>query len=112
MMWAMTIVQKPRVSPTWLNPWTKMVSSDAPRTISGVAMGTKTRTFPAPLPLNECRTSAKASIVPRMVATIVAMAPTRMEVPSASQIPGGPHGFIQCSNVGEPSGFHVMFDFL
>ena len=112
MMCAMTIVQKPSSRPTRLKPWTKIVSRLAPRTISGVAIGTKTRKLPASLPLNRCRTRAKAIIVPRTVATSVAIAPIWIEVASDSHTPGAPHGFCQCLSVGPAAEFHVMFDFV
>ncbi len=44
MMWAIRIVQKPKTTFRLRNS----VSSDAPRTISGVASGRKTSTFVAP----------------------------------------------------------------
>ena len=50
MMWAKTIVVKPRLIPTLEKPWTKIVSSAAPITISGVAIGTKISTLLAALP--------------------------------------------------------------
>ena len=112
MTWAMRIVQKPNCRPTLLKPCTKIVSRLAPRTISGVAIGTKTSMLPAARPRKRCLTSANASIVPMTVAMIVASRPILIEFPRAVQIPGGPQGFSQCLSVGEPSGFQAMFDFV
>ena len=50
MMWAKTIVVKPRLMPMLAKPCTKIVSSAAPITISGVAIGTKISTLLAALP--------------------------------------------------------------
>ena len=105
------IVQNPRPRPKRENPWTKIVSRLAPRTISGVAIGTKTRTLLVERPTNLCRTRANASSVPRTVATTVARTPIRSETPSDSQTPGAPQGSFQCLSVGLPWGFQTMFDF-
>ncbi len=112
MMWAMTIVQKPSWSPMLEKPWTKIVSRLAPSTISGVAIGTKTRMLLVPRPRKRCRTMANARSVPSTVAARVAMTPTCSDTTRDSHTPGAPHGSFQCLSVGLPSGFHVMFDFL
>ena len=109
--WAMKTVQKPS-STAPRNPWTKIVRRLAPRTISGVAIGTNTSVFAAALPRKRCRTRAKAIIVPRMVATSVDSAPIRRDTPSASHTPWAPHGSAQCLSVGGLEEFHTMFDFL
>ncbi len=111
MMWAMTIVQKPSRRPTFENPWTKIVSRLAPRTTSGVAMGTNTRMLLAAFPRKRCRTRAKASSVPRTVATTVARSPICSDFTSDSHTPGAPHGSCQCLSVGLPCGFQTMLDF-
>ena len=109
MMWAMTIVQKPSCRPTWRSLH-EIVSSDAPRTTSGVAIGRKISRFVAVRPRNRCRTRANAIIVPSTVAMIVASTPTLMLVTSASHTPGAPQGFCQCLSVGKPTGFQTMLD--
>jgi hypothetical protein len=48
----MRIVPKPRGGSTPRGLFKKSVSSEAPKTISGVAMGRKMRRFVAPLPRN------------------------------------------------------------
>ena len=73
MTWAMKIVQKP--SGKTLVMLRKSVRSEAPRTISGVAIGRKTRTFVDPRPRKSCRTIASAISVPRIGATSVASTP-------------------------------------
>ena len=77
----------------------KSVSSDAPRTISGVDMGRKTRRFVAPRPAKRWRTIASAMSVPSAVATTVASKPTSIEVMRASWIPRTAFQFTQLSNV-------------
>ena len=71
------------------------VSSDAPRTISGVAIGRKISRFVDDRPRNRWRTRASAMSVPRTVAMIVeAKAMIRLLV-TASPSPGRPSGLSQ-----------------
>jgi hypothetical protein len=83
-------------------------SKEAPKTISGVAIGKKIKRFEDDRPLNAYRPIAKAIIVPRIVEKIVASKPILIEFPKASQTSGAPHGFFQLSNV-KP--FHTRLDF-
>jgi hypothetical protein len=62
-------------------------------------MGKKIRRFVVALPRKSYRPSAKAIIVPNIVATTVAVMPTLKEFPKASQIPIGSQGFNQASSV-------------
>ena len=67
MMWAITIVQ----NESWMPSWEKMISAEIPATISGVTSGISISTLAAGLQRVRARTSPIASIVPRMVATII-----------------------------------------
>ena len=53
------------------------------------------RVFVAERPRKRWRPNAKAIIVPRIVATVVAINPMRIELPSASHTSGAPQGFCQ-----------------
>ena len=97
MTWAMKIVQKP--SSKTLVMFRKSVSSDAPRTISGVDIGRKTRTLAEPRPRKSCRTIAIAISVPSIVAASVARRPTWIDVTSASRIPSTASHSSQLSSV-------------
>jgi len=48
-------------------------------------------------PRKRFRPMAKATMVPRTVATMVAISPIFRLSPSESQMPGVPHGFVQAS---------------
>ncbi len=72
---------------------------DAPKTISGVAIGKKIKRFDEERPLNAYRPIAKAIMVPRIVENVVASKPIFTEFPSAVQTSGAPHGFFQLFNV-------------
>jgi hypothetical protein len=82
-------------------------SSDAPNTISGVAIGKKIIEFVAARPLNLWRPIAKAIIVPRIVENNVAKKPILIELPRAVHTCGAPQGFNQLSKV-KP--FQTRFD--
>ncbi len=66
---AMKIVQNPSVNSVWLR---NSVSSEAPSTISGAAIGRKMRKFSGPRPRKRCRTSASAISAPSAVAEMLA----------------------------------------
>ena len=91
----MTIVQNPVATPALTNS----VSSEAPMTTSGVAIGRNTSRLVEARPRNECRTRAKASSVPSTVATAVAITPTCRLRTTASHMPGTRHGVRQASSV-------------
>ena len=93
---AMKIVQKPRSSSVWLR---KRVSSEAPSTISGAAIGRKMRKLIGARPRNWCRTSASAISVPRAVAVTLASTAIRSDVSSAERRPGTASQLTQLSNV-------------
>lgn len=95
MMCAMTVVQKPVL----IFKLTNIAKSEAPMTISGVAIGRKMSKFVELRPRNLYLPSAKAIIVPRIVARRVDRKPILSELPSATQISGAPHGFFQLSSV-------------
>jgi hypothetical protein len=85
------IVVKPGLIPKFRN----IVKSEAPKTISGVAIGKKIKRFVLLRPLKLYRPKAKAMSVPRIVAITVEMTPIFKELPRAEQISGAPHGFCQ-----------------
>ena len=89
------VVSSEVFNPTLVN----MVSRDAPRTISGVAIGKKIKRFVVERPLNLYLPNAKAISVPRTVATKVELKPIKNELPSALQISGAPHGLLHFSKV-------------
>ena len=97
MTWAMKIVQKPSVKT--LVMFRKSVRSEAPRTISGVAIGRKTRMFVGPRPRKSCRTIASAMSVPRTAATIVASTPIWIDLMTDSRSPSTESHSTQLSNV-------------
>jgi hypothetical protein len=68
----------------------KRVRSEAPRTISGVESGRKTRMFVVPRPWKPCRTSASAIIVPSAVAITLAISAISSERKIALRMPGTP----------------------
>src|SRR5687768_12959073 len=76
---------------------TNSARSDAPSTISGVAIGMKIARLVLARPRNWYRTRARAISVPRAVAAIVAISATTMEVASASDRPGRLSGDIHAS---------------
>ncbi len=92
---AITVGQKPGL--IWKTR--KSESSDAPKTISGVAIGKKIKRFEVERPLNLWRPIAKAIIVPRIVEKIVANKPILIELDSAVQTSGAPQGFCQLLKV-------------
>ena len=92
----MKIVRKPGVK---TRAFTNSVRSEAPSTISGVAMGRKISRFVAPRPRKRWRTIASATIVPRTVATIVESAPISSDLMTASRIPGTASQWTQLSSV-------------
>ena len=71
MMWAMRIVIALSGKNGGAAIATKSVSNDAPRTISGVAIGRKMNRLVVLRPRKSCRARARAMSVPRIVATIV-----------------------------------------
>ena len=75
------------------------VSSEAPSTISGVAIGRKTSMFVAPRPRNRWRTSAIAIKVPSAVATAVARKAIWSESQTELRIPATASQWIQLSKV-------------
>ena len=75
------------------------VSSEAPRTISGVDSGRKTIRFVAPSPTKWWRTIASAMSVPSTVATRVASVASSSEVSIALWIPRTEFQWIQLSKV-------------
>ena len=77
----------------------KSESSDAPKTISGVAIGKKIKRFVVDRPLNLYLPNAKAIKVPRTVAIKVELKPIKNEFPKALQISGAPHGLLHFSKV-------------
>jgi hypothetical protein len=91
----MTIVQKPGFIPKDRN----IVKSDAPITISGVAIGRNIRRLVADLPLNEYLPIAKAMRVPKTVAIKVDSKPIFKELPRALHTSGAPQGFFQLFSV-------------
>ena len=93
--WAMMVVSSEVFKPTLMN----IVRSDAPRTISGVAIGKKIKRFVVERPLNLYLPNAKAINVPKTVATKVELKPIKNEFPSALQISGAPHGLLHFSKV-------------
>jgi hypothetical protein len=104
MMWAMTTVQKPGLMRRFRN----IARSEAPRTTSGVAIGKKISRLVLLRPLNLCLPSAKAIIVPKIVATTVEMTPICIELTTAEQTCGAPHGFFQLSSV-KPCHIKLLF---
>ena len=82
-------------SPGVIPKFKNIVSNDAPRTISGVAIGKKISKFVLDLPANLYRPNANAINVPNIVAKIVEIMPIFKELPSAVQISGAPQGFFQ-----------------
>ena len=101
MMCAIRIVQKPSAPPK--PAATNRASSEEPITISGEAIGMKISRLADPRPWKRCRTSAKAIIVPRMVATTVASSPIWMLRLSAEHMLASLQGFSQLSKVNEPN---------
>ncbi len=95
MMWAITVVKNPGLILKDKN----IASSDAPKTISGVAIGKKIKRLVVERPLNEWRPSAKAISVPSKVAKNVEINPIFIELPSAVQTSGAPQGFCQLAKV-------------
>ncbi len=97
MTWAMKIVQKP----SWpaKPPCTNRVRREEPRTISGAAIGRKIRRLDDERPAKAWRTSAKAAMVPMMVATRVASSPTRMLSQRLSHMPGASQKCVQLCSV-------------
>ena len=73
--------------------------SEAPKTISGVAIGKKINKFEVERPLNLWRPIAKAIMVPRIVENSVARKPILIELARALQTSGAPQGFFQLSKV-------------
>ena len=71
------------------------MSSEAASTTSGVAIGRKISRLVPVRPRKRCRASANATIVPRIVETIVARTPILRLLPRALQTSGCPHGFVQ-----------------
>ena len=92
---AITVGQKPGLILKTKNS----ESSEAPRTISGVAIGKKIRRLELERPLNLYRPIAKAIIVPRIVEKIVASRPIFIELPRALHTSGAPQGFCQLLKV-------------
>ena len=92
---AITVGQKPGL----ILKTKKSERREAPRTISGVAIGKKISRLVVERPLNLWRPRAKAIIVPRIVEKSVARKPILMELPNALQISGAPQGFFQLSKV-------------
>ncbi len=91
----MKIVQKPKPTFTFTNS----VRSEAPRTISGVAIGRKMRMLVAPRPWKRCRTIASAMSVPSAVAITVERTASSSDVITADRIPGTASQWIQLSRV-------------
>ena len=89
------VVSSEVFKPTLIN----IVRRDAPRTISGVAIGKKIKRFVVERPLNLYLPNAKAINVPKTVATKVELKPIKNEFPSALQISGAPHGLLHFSKV-------------
>ncbi|CAB4716116.1 unannotated protein [freshwater metagenome] len=104
MTWAITVGQKPGL----ILKTKKSERSDAPKTISGVAIGKKISRLELDRPLNWYRPIAKAIIVPRIVAKVVASKPIFMELPSALQTSGAPQGFFQLLRV-KPFQIRLLF---
>src|SRR5262245_11452599 len=94
---AISSVQNPTLPPDPLD--TNNASSDAPSTISGVAIGKKITRLVVDRPRNRCRTIANAIIVPSAVAITVASRPIRRLVLTASHSPYGWHGCSQLFQV-------------
>ncbi|CAB4598641.1 unannotated protein [freshwater metagenome] len=92
---AITTVQNPGLIRRFKN----MASKDAPSTTSGVAIGRKIKRLVVFLPLNLCRPSANAIIVPKIVASTVEITPIWSELTTDSHTCGAPHGFFQLSKV-------------
>ena len=94
---AMKIVQKP----SWKTPLVlrNNVRRDAPSTISGAAIGRKTRTFVVERPTKRWRTIASAISVPSAVATSVEMIAISMDVITADRMPRIASQWIQLSRV-------------
>ncbi len=99
MMCATRIDQKPRLpaSPAVVNS----ASSDEPITTSGVAIGRKISRLVAARPRNRCRTRAKATSVPRMVANTVARKPICRLFTTEAHIPASAHGSVQLFQVND-----------
>src|ERR1051325_2948504 len=95
MMWAITIVQKPRKT----FQLRKRVRSDAPSTISGDDIGRKMRRLVADLPRKRYRTSASAISVPSAVAATLAITAISSDVSIADRSPGTASQFRQLSQV-------------
>jgi hypothetical protein len=91
----MMVVSNEVFNPTLIN----IVRRDAPRTISGVAIGKKINKFVVERPLNLYLPNAKAIKVPRTVAIKVELKPIKNEFPKALQISGAPHGLLHFSKV-------------
>ena len=87
------------VKPVAKRIWRKRVRSEAPRTISGVAIGRKTRRFVEPRARKRWRTSASATSVPSTVAITVEISAISSERITASRIPGTASQLIQLSKV-------------
>jgi hypothetical protein len=94
-MWAITTVQKPGAILRFKN----IARRDAPNTTSGVAIGKKIRRFVLLRPLNLCLASAKAIMVPRIVANNVEIIPMFKEFTTDAQTCGAPQGFFQLFSV-------------